>query len=144
MQPGEMKPAACEAVRCALQDRRGLAAAEAAHAATCAACGDALLDAEIAAALDAKPRLPVPHEFAERVAMRVRSQTCARRAAPGGKRAWRHVGRDTAIGLLLAATAIVTLLDPDWLAITGPVQWALVLLLSGEVAGIALWLGMES
>ncbi len=144
MRPGEMKAASCEAVRRALQDQRALAVAEAAHAATCAACGDAILDAEIEVALHARPRLALPDGFAARVALRARSEKRAGRAAPNGWRAWRHVGRDTAIGLLIAATTLVTVLDPDWLAVTGPVQWALVLLLSGEVAGIALWLGLES
>lgn len=54
----------------------------------------------------------------------------------------RHVGLDVAVGLLLALLAVVTMGDPHWLVATGTARVDLLVVLAGEVAGLALWLGL--
>ena len=135
----------CEAVRRALLDDRELTVKQLAHAETCAVCADAVMETEIAVALEAKPEVAVPAGFSARVAMRARDEKSVRRWVRQGlrKRLPRHAGLGVAVGLLLALLAVVTMSDPRWLAATGTVRIGLMLVLAGEVAGLALWLGLR-
>jgi hypothetical protein len=135
----------CEAVRRALLDGRELTENQLAHAEVCAVCADAVMETEIEAALEAKPGVVVPADFAARVAMRAGDEKSVRRwVRQGLRKRWpRHVGLGVAVGILLALLAVVTMSDPRWLMTTGTARLALMLVLAGEVAGLALWLGMR-
>lgn len=146
MRSGEVRVTECEGVRGSLLARRELTAAERVHAETCAVCADALMETEIEAALEVKPEVAVPAEFAARVAMRAREEKSVRRWVQGGlRKRWprRHVGLDAAVGLLLVLLAVVTMSDPHWLMGAGTARMELMLVLAGEVAGLALWLGLR-
>lgn len=153
MQRGEVKVSECEVVRRALLAGRELTAAEVAHAEACEACADAVTEIEIEAALMVQPRVEIPEGFAARVTRELPQRQGARRWARQkltyGLRLGRHVGRDTAVALLLGMMLVVTMSDPRWFAgmpsmrMTWPgMVWMLVL--AGEVAGVALWLGLRS
>lgn len=146
MRREEVGISACEVVRRALLQRRELTVAERAHAATCAVCADAVMETEIEAALAEKPEVAVPAEFAARVAMRAgQEKHVGRRVRRGLRKRWgdRHVGLDVAVGLLLVLLAAVTMSDPHWLTARGTAGMTLMLVLAGEVAGLALWLGLR-
>ncbi len=152
MRPCLVKTTECEAVWQALREGRGLTAAEAAHAEKCTACADAAMERDIEVALEARPEAAVPADFAARVAVRAQDEKSARRwarqklAGAGwlGRMLGRHPGRNAAVGLLLAMMVVVTMRDPQWLTATGTVRMTLMLVLAGEMAGIALWLGLRS
>lgn len=146
MRSSEVRVTKCEAVRGSLLARRELTAAEREHAETCAVCSEALLEAEIEAALEEKPEVAVPVEFAARVATRALEEKSVRRWVRRGWRmrgSRRHLGLDVAVGLLLALLAVVTMGDPRWLVATGTARVDLLVVLAGEVAGLALWLGLR-
>lgn len=146
MRSGEVKVAECEGVRRSLLARRALTAEQQAHAGTCAVCADALMETEIEAALEETPEVVVPAEFAAHVAMRAREEKSVRRwVRQGLRKKWprRHVGLAVAVGLLLALLAAVTMGDPHWLTAAGTASVDLLLVLAGEVAGLALWLGLR-
>lgn len=146
MRSGEVKVAECEGVRRSLLSRRVLTAAERLHAENCAVCAGAVMETEIEAALEVKPEVAVPVDFAARVAMRTREEKSVRRwVRQGLRKKWprRHVGLNVAVGLLLALLAVVTMGDPRWLTAAGTASVDLMLVLAGEVAGLALWLGLR-
>ena len=104
MRHEEVEISECEVVRRALMQRRELTAEERAHAERCAVCADALMETEIEAALEEKPEVAVPAEFAARVAVRARQEKNVRRRVRLGPRkrgARRHVGLDVAGGVAL-------------------------------------------
>lgn len=147
MRRDEMKTSVCEAVRQSLLVRRGLTPAQLAHVETCGACSAAVMETEIEAELETKPEVMVPADFAARVAQRAQSE--------GGVRSWlrkdlrrklprRDLGRNAAIAVLVVLMAAVTMSDPHWLVATGTMRMMLMLLLAGELAGIALWLGLRT
>jgi hypothetical protein len=147
MRRDEVKWTECEAVRQALLARRALTAAEMQHAGMCEVCSAGVMETEIEAALEEKPEVAVPADFAARVALRARSEK--------GLRSWvrkdlrkklprRYWGRNTAVAVLVVLTAVVTVRDPQWLAATGAMRMTLMLALAGELAGIALWLGLRA
>lgn len=146
MRPCSVKMTECEAVWQALRKRRALTPAEAAHAETCPVCADAVMETEIEAALESKAEVAVPAEFAARVALLAREEKSVRRWVRNGLRKKlprRHAGLDAAVGLLLVLLAVVTMSDPHWLMATGAARMTLLLVLAGELAGIALWLGLR-
>lgn len=146
MRSGEVKVTECEVVRRALLKRRELTAEERAHAEMCPLCAEALMETEIEAALELNPEVEVPAEFAAHVATRAREEKSVRRwVRQGLRRRWprQHLGFDVAVGLLLALLAVVTMSDPQWLTATGTARTDLLLVLAGEVAGLALWLGLR-
>lgn len=146
MHSGEVRVTECEGVRRALLQRRELTAEERAHAERCGVCADAVMETEIEAALEAKPEVVIPAEFAARVALRARGEKRGARRWAQQKVAhgrWRHAGRNAAVGLVLVLLAAVTMSDPQWWTATGTVPMMLMLMLAGEVAGIALWLGLR-
>ena len=99
----------CKTIQRAMRDGRGLAEAETAHVDECEGCTDAWLTL----ALDTKPEVTVPENFAARVAAMASAGSEKRRTA----RMPRHWG-------VISAMAFVT-----------------VMLVASEIAGLALWLG---
>ncbi len=131
----------CEAVRLRLQAGGELSLEEISHAETCPACMDALLDSELDAALATKPLVKAPEGFAARLALRLPPRKPSRAWTRGLRT--RHAGLASAVALLLALMAGVTLSDPHWLRANGSLDMALTLFLVAEVAAIALWLGLS-
>ncbi len=146
MGSGEVKVTECEGVRRRLLERGELTAAEAAHAKRCAVCADAVMETEIEAVLERKPEVAVPADFAARVSVQARGEKRGARRWAQQKVAhgrWRHGGRNIAVVVLLAVPVVVTMHDPQWWTATGTLQRMLLPALAGEVAGIALWLGLR-
>jgi uncharacterized membrane protein YcjF (UPF0283 family) len=124
----------CAELKAVLEQRRALTAEETAHAVRCDECREALLDATVVQALEAKPEIEIPADFAARVAQRLPAKRAAARRS--------YWGLMTAILLVAAGLATMALADPlavnTW---TGSVFMALVV---SEIAGIALWLDSRS
>jgi len=120
----------CKTIQRAMRDGRGLAEAETAHVDECEGCTDAWLTL----ALDTKPEVTVPENFAARVAAMASAGSEKRRTA----RMPRHWG-------VISAMAFVTVMlvvcfagpkpDTSWVSIV------FVMLVASEIAGLALWLG---
>jgi len=124
----------CSTLQQLLREGRELTNTQAAHIDGCEAC----IDAWLTAALEEKPKLLIPDDFADRVRARLPERSSQGAIA----RRPRHWG-------FISAMAIVTVLlvvfftDPaspklpanSWLA---PV---FLFLLTVEIAGLALWLG---
>lgn len=144
---GELKVALCEDIRRSLLAGRELTSAERVHAEACEVCADAVLETEIESALMTKPVTAVPEDFVLRMAMLTRSDKSASRWArkklAHGRRLGRHIGRDAAVAWLLVMMAVVTISDPHWWTDTRAGGMTLMLVLAGEVVGIALWLGLR-
>lgn len=138
-------PGSCgDAITCVelgrkLEQRRALTAAESAHVESCDTCLEAWLDATVVQALDAKPEVRVPADFAARVT----SQLPAKRSAVrGARRLERQWGLTTAILLVAVGLVAAALADPSGFnSRMGLVFLALVV---SEIAGIGLWLGAGS
>ncbi|MFZ0662611.1 MAG: hypothetical protein WAM66_07965 [Acidobacteriaceae bacterium] len=124
----------CAELKAALEHRRALTAEETAHAVRCDECREAWLNATVVRALEAKPEVEIPADFAARVARRLP----AKRAATSRS----HWGLTIAILLVAAGLAAMAFAYPmtvnTW---TGRVFMALVV---SEIAGIALWLGARA
>jgi hypothetical protein len=125
----------CGALRRKLEEKHALAA-ESAHLEGCDACLEVWLDATVAEALDAKPEVRVPADFAARVAAGLPEK---RGALRGARRRGRQWGLITAVLLVAMGLAAAALADPGGLnSRMGLVFMALVV---SEIAGIGLWLG---
>ena len=131
MRDGDMN---CEAIQLAARQGRELTAYEAAHLDECDAC----LDVWLTAALDEKPEVAIPEDFAARVGL----LASARPEKPAKAKTSRHWG-------VMSAVAVVTVMlvvcfegpapanstANSWI---GPV---FLFLVTAEIAGLALWLG---
>lgn len=124
-------PVSCAELKRTLEQGRRLTAEEAEHAVRCDECREAWLDATIVQALEAKPEIVIPADFAARVAQRLPAKQAAARRS--------HWGLTTATLLVAAGLATMAFADPvatnTW---TGSLFTALVV---SEIAGIGLWLG---
>jgi hypothetical protein len=120
----------CEALQTVLRQGRELTRAESAHLDECDAC----MDAWLTAALDEKPEVAIPTDFAARVAARLPAQPAQRATT----RRPQHLG-------LTAAVAVIAVLLAVWFSGPAPMNsWVgllFVMLVASEVAGLALWLG---
>jgi hypothetical protein len=127
----------CEAMQQRLRQGRTLTAAESAHVKGCDTCLEAWLDATVTQALDAKPEVEIPADFAARV---VRGLPAKRGAVGVSRKRSPHWGLATAIVLVAAGLIAMTVADPvranTWI---GALFLGLVV---SEIAGIALWLGV--
>ena len=113
-----------------------LTAAESAHVKSCDTCLEAWLEATVTRALDAKPEVRVPADFAARVGARLPEK---RSPVPLKGDRTRHWGLATAILLVAVGLVAAAFADPSGLNTRmGLVFMALVV---SEIAGIALWLG---
>lgn len=129
----------CAQVEAVLKQGAMLTAEQAAHVRACEECReawqDAWLDVEVTAALEAKPSISIPLDFAARVAANLPKR---RRV----KRRWQHWGLLTA-SLIVAVLLLVAVLAHPHSADTliGQISMGLV---AAEIAGIALWLGQRA
>jgi len=120
----------CEAIQRAIREGRVQTKAESAHVDECETC----MDAWLTVALDAKPEVAIPADFAARVAAMAPARPEKRETV----RTPRHWG-------MISAMAIVTVILMVCFAGPKPANsWVglvLVMLVTAEVAGLALWLG---
>lgn len=129
----------CEQLRNAISQKCALTAVEAAHVDGCDACLEAWLDAAVVQALEVRPAVRIPADFAERVAAR---KLDGRGVGKGPRtKAYRqHLGLLTA-GLLVAS-GLTTVAFADPTAMNTPMGSLFILLIAIEIAGIGLWLGI--
>jgi hypothetical protein len=120
----------CEALQRGIRERRELKANEVVHLDHCDAC----MDAWLTVALDEKPEVAIPADFAARIA----AVAPARQEKPVRAQRPRHLG-------LITAVAIVTVLLVVCFAGSHPANsWiglTFMLVVVSEIAGLALWLG---
>jgi len=120
----------CEALERALHEGRKLTKEQLAHVENCDEC----MDVWLTLALEAKPEVAVPADFAARVAASVAPRREKRKAL----RVPRHWG-------LISAMAVITVLMAVGFAGSPPANtWVGVVFVSvvaTEIAGLALWLG---
>jgi hypothetical protein len=126
----------CAALRRKLEEKHALAAAESAHVESCETCLEVWLDVTVTEALNAKPEVRVPADFAAQVAAQLPEKRSVVRGARGRERHW---GLITAILLVAVGLVAAGVADPSGLnSRMGLIFMALVV---SEIAGIALWLG---
>jgi predicted anti-sigma-YlaC factor YlaD len=120
----------CETLQRTMRDGRELTKEESAHLDECDAC----MDVWLTQALDAKPEVMVPADFAARVAAKVpvrqQKQPIARM-----QRSW---------GLATAMAVVTVLLVVCFRGPGSASSWlglVFLFLVTAEIAGLALWLG---
>lgn len=129
----------CNYIQQILSNGRPLTAAESAHVETCDSCLEAWLDSTVTQALDARPEVSIPADFAARIVSNLPEKPIA---TPRLVPRMHHWGLITAT--LLIAVGMIAM------AVTHPVSinsWTGIVFLSlvvTEVSGIALWLGRRS
>jgi len=120
----------CEELKRTLRGGHELSRDQSEHIEDCESC----LDVFVTAALDAKPEVQIPADFATWVA----EGLPARQAKQTEHRSQRHWG-------LITAAALVTVLLVVCFAGSKPANsWVgqvFVMLVASEIAGLALWLG---
>jgi AhpD family alkylhydroperoxidase len=128
----------CEDLRRALREGRELTKEQSAHVEQCDACADAHMDAWLTMALDAKPEVAIPADFAAQVAAGLPMELPARQEKRIAVRTQRHWGVISAMAVALVVL-VVCFLGPkpgnSW------VGGVFVMLVASEFAGLALWLG---
>ena len=120
----------CEELQRALRGERELTAQEAGHLEACDAC----LDVRLTRALDAKPEVAIPADFAARVAAGVPARS-EERVSARVPRPW---------GLATAMAVVTVLLMVSFAGQQPANNWAgtvFLFLVASEIAGLALWLG---
>jgi hypothetical protein len=129
----------CDHIQQSLRDGHPLTAAESAHARSCDSCLEAWLDSTVTQALDAKPEVGIPANFAARVASNLPEKPIA---APRPIPRAPHWGLTTATLLIAIGMVAMAVAHP-----VGINTWTGIVFLSlvvTEVSGIALWLGRRS
>jgi hypothetical protein len=119
----------CEALQGAMRAGRELTMVESAHLEDCEAC----FDVSLTLALDAKPEVEIPADFAARFAagLPVKRQSVARKPRQWGLMA----------SVLLATVVVCAMSIAEPQAAYGRIGLVFLLLVASEIAGIALWLG---
>jgi hypothetical protein len=120
----------CEALERALHEGRKLTTLELAHVEGCDEC----MDVWLTLALEAKPEVAIPENFAARVAagLPVRQPT---RTVLRGNRHW---------GLVTAMAVVTVLMAVGYAGSPPATSWVGLVFMSvvaTEIAGLALWLG---
>ncbi|HEX5233938.1 MAG TPA: hypothetical protein VFW25_01265 [Silvibacterium sp.] len=130
----------CNELRNALAGARALTAEESAHVEDCDACLEASLDARVTEALDAKPEVRIPSDFAARVAAQLPEKRGARvdmsRSTHSYERPW---GLITSV--LFVAVGLIAMAFADPVGMNTRMGAVFIALVVSEIAGIALWLG---
>jgi hypothetical protein len=129
----------CAALRRKLEAKHALAAAESAHVESCDTCLEVWLDATVTEALNAKPEVRIPADFAARVVAQLPEKRDRVRRVRGRERHW---GLITAILLVAVGLVAAALADPSGL--NSRIGLLFVALVVSEIAGIGLWLGTGS
>lgn len=113
---------------------------ESSHVEGCDACLEAWLETMVTQALDAKPEVQIPEDFAKRVAAQVPAKQEPARVTEGdSRRNGRHWGLLTASVLVAGGLIATAFADPTgWSTRVGVI---VTLIVASEIAGIALWLG---
>ena len=120
----------CEGLQRAMRDVRKLTTKESAHLDECDAC----MDVWLTVALEAKPDVAVPADFAARVAAGLPPRQ-EKRALLRGYRHW---------GFITAMAVVTVLLTVGFAGPSPANSWVGIVFLSivaTEIAGLALWLG---
>ena len=120
----------CEAMQRVIRERRALAGNEFAHIDKCESC----MEMWLTAALEEKPEVAIPADFAVQVAAKLPARS-AQRLEPRRPRHW---------GVISAMALVTVLLVVCFASPAPPNSWietAFVLLVATEIAGLALWLG---
>lgn len=140
MADGNRNTVNCEDLQAELR-LRALTVAESEHVESCKACFEAWLDVTVTQALDTKPAVKIPVDFATRVAAHLPEKP----SAPAGTRgpmiqSGRHWGLITATVLVACGLIGTAIADPAGL--TTRMGVIFLLIAASEIAGIALWLGI--
>lgn len=135
-----MQGLSCEQLRASMAQGRALNAAERAHMERCEAC----LDAWVCDALESKPEVRIPADFAARVAAALPETRGAARESHGGEHTGvrtyvRQWGLMTAIALVAVGLIAMPVADPT--VLNTRMGLVFVGIVASEIAGIALWLG---
>ena len=120
----------CEALERAMHEGRKLTAQELEHVENCDEC----MDVWLTLALEAKPEVAIPLDFAARVAASVPPRREKREAL----RMPRHWGLITAMAV---ATVVLMVGFPGLKPVNSWVGLVFVMVVASEIAGLALWLG---
>ena len=120
----------CEALERALHEGRKLTKEQLAHVENCDEC----MDVWLTLALEAKPEVAVPADFAARVAASVPP----RREKRATLRVPRHWGLITAMAVV---TVVLVVGFPSPKPANSWVGLGFVMVVASEIAGLALWLG---
>jgi hypothetical protein len=126
----------CPQVEHALRQARALTPAETAHIENCSACLEAWLDATVTHALDAKPEVRIPADFAAQVTAQLPGK---RNSPPAARQRTGHWGLLTAALMVAVGLLVAVIDDPSGLNTRMGVVF--MLLVASEVAVLALWLG---
>lgn len=135
----------CEELQKALRESPGQAHAlttgESAHVEGCDACLNVWLETTVTAALDTKPEVRIPEDFALRVSAKLPARDKLVHVAESTARAAQHHwGLFTAIALVTVGLFATVAVDPSALATR--MGAIFMLIVAAEIVGIALWLGM--
>lgn len=135
----------CEELQKALRESPGqthtLTARESEHVEGCNACLEAWLETTVTAALDTKPQVRIPEDFALRVAAKLPARDTMVRVAGRSARATKHHwGLLTAI--VLVTVGLFATVAADSAALATRMGAIFMLIVAAEIVGIALWLGM--
>jgi len=120
----------CEALERALHEGRKLTNEQLAHVENCDEC----MDVWLTLALEAKPEVAVPADFAVRVAASVPPHR-EKRAALRVPRHWGLISAMAVITVLMAAGFVGSPPANTWVGVV------FVSVVATEIAGLALWLG---
>jgi hypothetical protein len=129
----------CGALRQAFAQGRPLTAAEQAHVDGCEACLDAWLDSTVTEALNEKPEVGIPADFAARVAAGLPEKRVSARGTPNRMRHWGLIA-----AVIVAAVVLVAIAVANPVKVNTWIGMGLLVLVVSEVAGIALWLGART
>jgi hypothetical protein len=141
MADGNRNTVSCSDLQERVRRLDAITAEESAHVEGCEGCLETWLDATVTQALDAKPAVKIPVDFATRVAAHLPEK----QSIPAGTRSsmsqkGRHWGLITAIVLVAGGLIGTAIADPAGL--TTRMGGIFLLIAASEVAGIALWLGI--
>lgn len=126
----------CASLRRKLEGKHALAAAEAAHVESCDSCLEVWLDATVTEALNAKPEVQVPADFAARVASQLPEKRDRVGRVRGRERRWGLI-----VAILLVAFGLVAAALADPTGLNSRMGLVFLVLVVSEIAGIGLWLG---
>ncbi len=120
----------CEQLQRALLEERGPTDAEFAHIDRCDAC----MEVWLTAALDEKPEVEIPEDFAVRITAQLPPRS-PQRSVSRRPRSW---------GLAIAMVVVTALLVAFFVEPAAATSWVRIvfpMMVATEIAGLALWLG---
>lgn len=127
----------CGDLQARLRESGTITDLESAHVEHCDECLQTWLEATVTQALDAKPAVKIPPDFAAGVAAQVPEKRRARMQTRDSKSHW---GLITAAVLVASGMIGTAIADPTGL--TTRMGVIFLVIAASEIAGIALWLGL--